>query len=137
MREIKFRAWDNENKKWVYGWFTKLVEGIRKFSAIIQDEDGELIRYYIHDEDSIGQYTGCTDNNGKEIYEGDIIKAYNFTQQKYVKGRIEWNSNIWGFSFVGDSVDCSLYNLRKCCDGLSVKVIGNIMESYEDEEKTA
>lgn len=53
-REIKFRAWDNEHKCWRYGWLTKLVEGARKFWAIIAEEDNELVRYYVHESKSIG-----------------------------------------------------------------------------------
>lgn len=73
MREIKFRGWDKENECWRYGWLTKLVEGARRFWAVINDEGGELTRYYIHEESSLGQYTGLKDKNGVEIYERDII----------------------------------------------------------------
>ena len=63
-RTIKFRAWENYGSKWVYS--SDDFENMSDFWEEI--ECGNL------DIKTLGQSTNLTDKNGKEIYEGDVVK---------------------------------------------------------------
>lgn len=67
MREIKFRAQDY-SCKWQYGFVAKVNES----SVIIPLKQEDSVAQYVISE-TIGQYTGLNDINGKEVYEGDIV----------------------------------------------------------------
>jgi uncharacterized phage protein (TIGR01671 family) len=109
MRTIKFRVF-NRREKTMFGNFTLGNNVWQEFPE--GDPNYEIM-----------QFTGLTDKNGKEIYEGDVVKLE------------QWNPKIWevifnrgGFCFRKDKDDRFYNDCKYLEDG---EVIGNIYENPE------
>ena len=118
MREIKFRAWDKDKK------LMKEVHGLcwdNEYEHKLEVEyvyEGEGNDWDYEDECILMQYTGLKDKNGKEIYEGDIVKHISLLMNWVVK----WLNSSW-----------MLENSDKLTENIDFvdEVIGDIYENPE------
>ena len=133
MRDLKFRAW-GPNSKYMWSWKELVANDVSV--RWMQPSFGEKI---------LMQYTGLKDKNGKEIYEGDVIKT------PYYEAPLSYGPSIE----VGDSIGQVVFNLEYMAyvidwdfnegayDGLcdfdesDIEVIGNIYENPELSTETA
>ena len=123
-REILFRGKRTDNGKWVEGHlivFPKSkITKIMVWNAADLDFDAIEVR-----PESVGQYTGLTDKDGKKIFEGDIVNCYTFTgMNDYRRGVVHWNEMFCGWY---GKESCSLL----CGLGEIYEVIGNIHDNPE------
>ena len=70
MREIKFRAWHQQRKDFIHVATIDFVNNECYGLAYDIQESDEMLTCGL---DNLEQFTGVTDKNGKDIYEGDII----------------------------------------------------------------
>ena len=81
-RAIKFRAWDNKNKKWLLGYEYPNLGGFDMFGeCVLMDEWAAVATSFMFGRDGkeisdlkLMQFTGILDLNEKPIYEGDVVK---------------------------------------------------------------
>ena len=137
MREILFRGKRKDNGEWVEGYFCrKYFPELPHDRCVIQyktEYTKEWRPDYMVAEvipETVGQYTGLTDKNGKKIFDGDIIKHFNHFDEpdKYAVYQVEFDERTCKFvGYLHKSWSAQL------CKDLEnhYEVIGNIHDNPE------
>lgn len=139
MREILFRGKRIDNEEWVYGSFC--MDAVEQFNGLcgvdgfirLYDKAKDKMQMHEVDRETVGQFTGLTDKNGKRIFEDDVIHLDYIGKNRGVEGiatvifengkfGVKWG---WHKEFV-------------CLDGFAnttLEIVGNIHDNTQLSER--
>ena len=126
-REILFKAKRKDNGEWVEGYYLNIAK-INHFICTGKIKLDRVINriiapeMYTIDPNTICQYTGFTDKNGKKIWENDIVR-----NKKGDIGVAQWFEEHAAFMIWNKTKNCVCYLAEN--DFSKIEVIGNVFDN--------
>lgn len=138
MRTIKFRGFNRKNKEWLYGFYLQN----RGAHFVCPDEfaTGKSWDDYEVEPETVGQFTGLTDKNGREIYEGDVVDdswcfadtgIVCFGEYQHLNAQIGYENGDVGFYIKHLGETASVIRPDILFFAANCEVIGNIHDNPE------
>ena len=139
MRKILFRGKRVDDGEWVSGYYLCKKRPYFKDKGVnlehliwrnLEIENGDYKQFVdtimtasVVDPETIGQYTGLTDKNGRKIFEGDIV--WNSYNEDY--GKVEWDNDTARFI-----ITCSTFTVNfNSVWSEELEIVGNVYDNPE------
>lgn len=132
MREILFRGKRLDNDEWVYGSFC--MDALEQFNGLcgmdgfirLYDKNKGKMQSHEVDRETVGQYPGLKDKNGKRIFEGDIVEGADYTAEDGGYGVVGFDDGA--FEVSGNNC---VGTFHENYWGNDFEIIGNIHDNPE------
>lgn len=149
MREILFRAKQKDKGNWVEGYYIRQDETTYCFKEDYERHPENTKHYIVFDmsidwglpnrhlmaeidPETLCQYTGLTDKNGKRIWENDILHRAYHSEEDYI---VVWDDGRFNFKTIHGQYSQDPMTLLSLCftqiNAKRLKVIGNVFDNPE------